>query len=61
MVYSNVHFCAVFPRIYSMGVLRAQQEQERMAKKEVETQMQQFIGASANSAYIRAPERAVRR
>jgi hypothetical protein len=32
-----------------------------MAKKEVETQMQQFIGASANSAYIRAPERAVRR
>jgi len=40
--------------------LAAQQEQQRLATKEVETQMQQFIGSSANNANIRAPPRAMR-
>ncbi|KAG9195205.1 hypothetical protein G6011_00325 [Alternaria panax] len=41
--------------------MQAQREQQDMAKKEVETQMQQFIGASVHSANIRAPPRAMRR
>ena len=56
-----VFYLATVKRYQNKKQLQAQQEQERMAKKEVETQMQQFIGASANNAYIRAPERAVRR
>jgi hypothetical protein len=41
--------------------MQAEQEERRAAAKEVETQMQQFIGSSANGANIRAPPRAMRR
>ncbi|CAN9364224.1 unnamed protein product [Alternaria sp. RS040] len=56
-----VFYLQTVKRYQNKKQLQVQQEQERMAKKEVETQMQQFIGTSANSAYIRAPERAIRR
>jgi hypothetical protein len=48
-------------RYQNKKVLRAQQEHRRVAAKEVETQMQQFIGHSAHSANVRAPPRAMRR
>jgi len=47
-------------RYKNKKLLAAQQEQQRLATKEVETQMQQFIGSSANNANIRAPPRAMR-
>jgi len=46
-------------RYKNKKLLAAQQEQERLAAKEVETQMQQFIGSSVNNANMRAPPRAL--
>jgi hypothetical protein len=46
-------------RYRNKKLLQAQQEQERIAAKEVEMQMQQFIGSSVNRN-IRAPARVLR-
>ena len=47
-------------RYQNKKLLQAQQEQQHMAQKEVETQMQQFIGSSANSANSHAAARGFR-